>query len=386
MSSYIRLHLAAYTVFQRMGIIPLNDLLPNWRFFVPGTSISLIPLPPAPDSFGPGCLLQWASTFAVGLAPFAGFYLYTKAYSLITRTLRFKIYSLLPHPQNTSKRKQPGDRVTQQSGADMAIEYRTDEPLEIFDPLSSPSSSGPPPSHRRQSTVSLRSPNTRANATAGPVPSYAATGPDEFASDDEEAEIIGTRLISFDFEASEPMPDPQHASTAADNTNAPNTNSSGNTATNANTPDFWSAELRPNIADSGGRPGVSSADQLECPAYRENMLTRLPAVLATSVLAIAPAHLLTTSFAGMAWLPLARSYMARLGLSLEGVHERPVEWMIGGGAIPGRGLVNMLGLELLLTVVQGEAWSLMMLLAERFKYTEEEWTVKEAVKRGGEWS
>lgn len=347
--------------------------------------MSPIPLPPAPTSLCPRSLLRWISAFAVGLAPFAGFYLYTKVYSLITRTLRFKIYGLLPRPYNANKRKQLREATPPPGAADVPIEFRTDESLEVVDPLPAhPPPSDNPPRARRQSTVSLRGTGTTTNATtAGPIPGHAATGPDDFASDDEEAELISATLISFDVEATEPMPDAHHqhpsASSAADNNN----NNNGND--NNNTPNLWSAELRPNLADSSRPSDGSASDGQETPLYRENALTRLPAVLATDVLAITPARLLMTPFAGAVWLRLARPYMARMGMSLAGVRGDAAVgffWTFAG-PLGRRAVVNLLGLELLLAVVQGEAWSLMMLVAERFRYSREEWLEKEGVKEDG---
>lgn len=73
--------------------------------------------------------------------------------------------------------------------------------------------------------------------------------------------------------------------------------------------------------------------------------------------------------------------MARTGVSLEGVAEG-LGWWWGLGSA--RGLANMLGLELLLAVVQGEAWAVIMLAAERYRFSEEEWREKvEARKESG---
>ena len=149
-TTYIRVHLAIYTFFQRTGIIPLSQLLPGWRFFIPGTSTSPIPIPALPSSFRPRSLLQWLGAFAVGVAPFAGFYLYTKLYSVLLRTLRFKIHQRLPRPYNTTTRRHFHERTPPPGPEFMPVELRTEETL-------------PPPTHdtstdtapRRQSTSSL---------------------------------------------------------------------------------------------------------------------------------------------------------------------------------------------------------------------------------------
>ena len=60
-------------------------------------------------------------------------------------------------------------------------------------------------------------------------------------------------------------------------------------------------------------------------------------------------------------------------------------WWWLGGLSSGRALVNLLGLELLLAVMHGEAWAVVMLMAERFRWSEEEWNEKEGVgKEDGE--
>lgn len=344
-------------------------MLPNWRFFVPGTRLSPIPIPPLPTSLRPRSFLQWLGAVALSVAPFAGFYLYTKLYSLITRTLRFKIYRLLPRPYNANKRRLFRDAASHQQGADLPMELRTDDPLQTLDPGPATSASdgaqpsGGGASQRRQSTISVR----------GSGPAAATT--DDFASDDEDAEIINATLISFDVESAEPTPEPtSDPHDAGDDVNAAanNTNNNGNNGNGNNTPGVWSAELRPNPVD-GGRPG----GQRE-PVYRETALTRLPAVLATDVLAITPARLLMTPLAALVWPRLARPYMARLGLPLEGVVHGPGLF----APFAGRGLVNLLGLELLLAVLHGEAWAAVMLVAERFRFSEEEWNEREGIGKG----
>ncbi|SPQ21824.1 9f078a80-ceb8-436b-9432-6c194b713432 [Thermothielavioides terrestris] len=366
--TYIRLHLAVYTFFQRSRIIPFSEILPNWRFFVPGTGISPIPLPPLPSSLRPRSLLQWLGAFALGAAPFAGFYLYTKFYSFLIRTLRYKIHRLLPRPHNATKRRSFRDGASLPPGTDaIPIEIRTSEPIQTPDPPTNEPSPGGP--SRRQSTPSLR----------GNGPSGTA-GQDDFASDDEEAEIISATLISFDVEASDPTPDPTNHSpgTAAANGDAAAAN------TNTPTPGVWSAELRPNLADSAaGRAagaGPDSGGPPE-PLYRETVLTRLPAVLATDVLAVTPARLLMTPLATLVWLPLARAYMARRGLPLDDVVRGAGWWW---GLHSARALVNLLGLELLLAVVHGEAWALVTLVAGSLTYSEEEWNEREGVRREGD--
>jgi hypothetical protein len=318
---------------------------------------------------------RFLGAVALGVAPFAGFYLYTKMYSLITRTLRFNIYRLLPRPYNANRRRPLRETTPVQLGADIPVELRTDEIIDSTTPIDTPWHPGSA-IPRRQSTISLRgssNPDQPATATA------AAVAHDDFASDDEESELVSATLISFDVEATEPIPDSPIHFDGSDPTSSssPNNNSSNNN--NNNTPGLWSAELRPNVpsSDNGGnRPAMSSGSGYE-PVYRETVLTRLPAVLATDVLAITPARLLMTPLAAMVWLRLARPYMARQGMDLDLVHGLGL-----GGLFSWTGVVNLLGLELVLAVMHGEAWAAVMLAAERWRVGEEEWCEREGVAGG----
>lgn len=318
---------------------------------------------------------------ALGAAPFAGFYLYTKMYILTTRTLRFTIYQLLPRPYNANRRRLFRETGSSSLGAGAPVELGTDEPMQMLAPFPPPPANEPTATPgaalRRQSTVSLRGSNSG--------PAGAPTGSDEFASDDEEAEIMGATLISFDVEATEATPENGISPLANDaqGLDAGNANPAANTNHNHTPPTVWSAELRPNIIDSnrpGAGPGTAGPHDL---VYRENALMRLPAVMAADVLAVTPARLLMTPVAAAVWLRLARPYMARLGRPLEGVLSAPGAWW---GACTARGLANLLGLELLLVAVHFGAWTAVMSLAQTFRLSEEEWNerVGDVAADGGE--
>ncbi|KAL1838614.1 hypothetical protein VTJ49DRAFT_2482 [Mycothermus thermophilus] len=385
-ASYIRLHLAIYTFFQRTGILPWRPLLPNWRFFILGTSLSPIPIPSLPSSLRPRGFLGWLGAVALGVAPFVGFWLYTRLYNFVTGFLRIVIHQSLPRPYNPHKRRnrQPPSPEL------IPIEVRTEGP-ELAEPALPSSPGGVLGNHHHHHHQNTTTPTPTGPEDANPptLPSTPATPTapapgiphDDFASDDEDTEIISATLISFDVESTEPMPDPETAGGA---------HNAGD-RTNNSTPGVWAAELRPSFIEShgveaaafdsqgtasgsgdgdlggGSGGGGSTANR---PTYRDSLLMRLPAMLATDVLAITSARLLVAPLASAVWLGLARPYMARRGLSMEGVVDGPGRWW---GLSSGRALVNFLGLELLLAVVHGEAWAMVMLLAERFRYTEEEW-------------
>ena len=54
------------------------------------------------------------------------------------------------------------------------------------------------------------------------------------------------------------------------------------------------------------------------------------------------------------------------------------------GGIGTTGLVNLLGLELLLAVLHGEMWAGLMMAAERYRVSEEEWKEREGVGEDGD--
>lgn len=380
LGSWIRLHLAIYTFFQRTGIISCSQWLPNWKFFVPGTSISPISIPPLPPTFAPSGIRQWLGACCMALAPFAGLYVYTKVYSVVTRCLRIAIYKRLPRPTtNTAatKRKALRDITPMANPFAEAMEIPVDDqlpPIIATDPTPSATPPPPPapaavddpavavtvavtvedpapnPAPRRQSTVSLRG--------TGPALQIAA---DDFGSDDEDAAEINTTLISFDVEASE------------------STVENGGSGNN-NTPGTWSAELRPNILDISRSAALAGSG----PVYRNNALTRLPAALATDVLTLAPARLIMTPIAAWAWLKLSREYMVRIGMSLEGVHG-PGLW----GMFTRQGCVNLFMTEAMLLLGLGEAWAVVVSLAWGYLMSEEEWNELEeeegveGVQQGG---
>ncbi|KAK4147206.1 uncharacterized protein C8A04DRAFT_9193 [Dichotomopilus funicola] len=363
--TYIRIHLAIYVFFQRIEIIPFNHWLPNWRFFIPGSSLSPISLPPPPASFRPGSLLPWLGACALGTAPFLCFYLSSRVHANLAKNLRDAIYKHLPRPDNSFLRRQTwaGLRLgTPNSPADP----RADEGV-------STSPTGPPPL-RRQSTVSLRGSGINNDVTTATTTTAADHGGggsvDEFGSDDEETEIISATLISFDVEAADPT---TPGASGPGGSTAPNGAVGGDT-----TPGIWSAELRPNIPDnsrsSGYGTGTGSINNRHESVYRENAFTALPARLAANILALTPARLMAMPMTVAVHVFLARSYMRRMGMSLDIVNTGAGFWF---GMQSARGLVNLLGLELLLGVLQAESWAAIMLVANRWRYTEEEWMVRE---------
>ncbi|KAL2157614.1 hypothetical protein VTH06DRAFT_5993 [Thermothelomyces fergusii] len=332
-TAYIRLHLAIYAFFQRTGILPFRNWLPNWRFFIPGSSLSPICLPPAPTSFRPRGIVQWLGAFALAAAPFAGFYLYTKLYTVLTRVLRYTIHQHLPRPYNSSRRRRDWAPLSREDPDFDFVEQHSDENVPATPPTTAttPTTTDPSPNTalRRQSTISLRGGSDNSNISNNydssnnadrPAPSH-----DDFVSDDEDTDIISATLISFDVEATDPTsPDAGPHSSGSNGASHHNHGGGGG----GDAPGVWSAELRPSFADGsrpGGGAGLPGGSGRE-PLYRETVLTRLPAILATDVLAITPARLAMLPFAVSVWLGLTRPYMARMGLPLDDLVEGAGRW------------------------------------------------------------
>ncbi len=166
---------------------------------------------------------------------------------------------------------------------------------------------------RRQSTFSLRA--------------------DDFGSDDEETEVVSATLISFDVEATESSDTP---------------------------PGVWSAELRPNVAD---------ARIVQEPRYRDNELTRLPAVRGAQLLALPLMRLLVAPLEALVWRSVARSFALRRGLSTAAMHGPGLL-----GSLTWMGVSNLVCWELChLLFYQANSYAFVVLFAGQFRLTDEEW-------------
>jgi hypothetical protein len=171
-----------------------------------------------------------------------------------------------------------------------------------------------------------------------------STRGDEYVSDDEETEVVSATLISFDVEATESTDTP---------------------------PGVWSAELRPNPVDGRAQQGQE-------PIYRENSLTRLPAVLATDILTALPARILTGPSEAILWRYFVRSYLSHRGIGLEGIYGLSFIDSVSWTAMS-----NFLGLELIHLFLESEIWAMMTQLAQSYLISEEEWNEKHGGETGG---
>ena len=163
---------------------------------------------------------------------------------------------------------------------------------------------------------------------------YSVAGGED--SDDDDHEVVGAALISFDVEATEATEMPPQG--------------------------LWSAELRPTPAPESHLGGEI------LPIYLSTMLTRLPALMAGKVitdsilrLSIAPCEAVALRFA-------AQTFCDR--------HNLPCSPILGLTLFSGVNmtwLVNFLGAELMHLALSGEIWSVFSALSQYFHRSEEEW-------------
>ncbi|CAP73558.1 uncharacterized protein PODANS_2_9250 [Podospora anserina S mat+] len=357
-SMYIRLHLVVYTTFQRFGIIPATELLPNWRFFIPGSSISPIVVPPLPTSLCPVGILKWIGGTLLGVAPLGGFFAYMIVYNHVAKFFRMKIINNLPLPGNP----RPAKRRALQDITPVPPTFTLEIPPPVDQhPVVSGSSSTPPPAtaptqqqQPQPTTRTAEVPPRRQSITTTTTPGAGIPlVTDDYASEEEELEVSAT-LISFDVEA-------------ADSSNTLSGNFSSNPAETINSanPGIWSAELRPNPSENN-RAAQASRER----TFRDNKLRRLPAALATDVFAIGPSRLIMSPVAALCWTAMIRPYLARAGRwgELEGVNEVGL-W----GAFSWEGVSSLVGMELVLFNLMGSVWTVVSGLAWTVKMDEEEW-------------
>lgn len=338
--TYIRLHLEVFSFLQRVGLGPTDNYLPPARFFLPGTSISPLPIPPLPSSFSPSHLLGWVSALAVGAAPFAGFYLFRRFSIQFTDMLKYKYHSLVPSP--ISRRRQlrsplrdvtseyypdgtdpgpgveniPPDQQQQQHGG---VEIQEDATVHTGDGQSGPSDAFPVGTVRRQSAASGRE--------------------DEFASDEEENEMVRAAIISIEVGPAE---------VATGNSDV-------------------LGEIRPHREDKPNHE----------PVYRENTSTLLPSFFAASTMGLSTFRLLSTPWEGFALSSIARSYMRRGGLSLDGMNSLD----LAGQFRPWARWGSTCALGFVLFNVVGWSSLALSMILFKSKMSEEEWEEREKRKR-----
>lgn len=345
--TYVRMHLQIWVFMQRMDLIPTSLWFPSWKYFIPFSNASPIPAPPPLTFITSGSVVRWLGGVALSAAPFAAFWAYSRLWTYVTRNVWLRIYDRMPSPIN--RKVFTTTRVSQTNAIDTLPETVATPPREG----ASDSQARNAREMARESVDGLVRDETTVNALEGQPPPPADAIPvgairrqstfssrgDEYASDDEETEVVSATLISFDVEATE--------------------------ATDTPAPGFWSAELRPNTS---GEQGTVRHE----PLYRDNALTRLPSVIATDILTVVSSYVLIAPYEAFALRFLARSWRMQHGLPIADIYGlSPI------GSFSWTAVANFLGLELCYLVIESELWGSMTMLASSVNYSEEEWEKKE---------
>ncbi|KAK0752245.1 hypothetical protein B0T18DRAFT_363273 [Schizothecium vesticola] len=312
--TYLRLHFEIFTFLQRVGLASSSAIFPNWKFFIPGSSLSPIYIPAAPQTLSAQSIVQWLGASAMGAVPFAGYYCFSEVSRLVTIDISRRVLKHLP--------RTPAVDSAVENGRDIS---RPEPPSST--PNGLPTSAGiPTPYGLPTSAATPTTPTRRASAVA--------IGSEDFVSDDEDEEGVSTTFISFDVEP---------------------------TTTTDPSPAVWSAELRQNVAEGAVTEGQE-------PVYRDSNLVRLPPLLAADVFGGALARIFLAPHESQVWLGLARLFASRQGLPLDGFHEFGFRQV---GVL--RMMVNAVGVEMLFFMLRCEIWGLITLLAHLGRFDEAEW-------------
>ena len=427
---WVNLHLEIFVFLQRTGIVNTRRWVPTLGFFIPGCNDSPIFLSKLPSSFTTGSIISWLGALAAGVAPFVGYWFFSKTYARLVWSLRRKIQRLLPKPINFSRRRtlrevvpylQPPigtynpptptpeeqQRTQQRQRQRQEPQPRTPTPTQQQQQQAPPANAieagwemvhapsdavptndalptGPPPdgTRRRQSTISVSGaaglatpggPNSSSTSQPQSQTQSPARVADELApflsddDDDAETEHVNPTLITFDVDTSD----------SATSDSAPIPPGAA----------VWAAELRPNVPDNAGsnrnsqQTVTNSTLGPDAPLYRDNGLTRLPHVLAAGALGLCAARAMMTPFESLALLGLARPYVTRQ-MGFEGAAlDVAFHGMGFMDAFSLERMFNAVGLEMVHLVLQCDLWAGMMSVADWFRMSDEEWCEAEGIKR-----
>lgn len=414
--SYLQTSLKLWIFLQRTHLLPAmaSPWFPNWRFFVPFTSASVIPPCPLPPSLSARSIAGWLGSVGLSVAPFVAYWavngLFLSAWDMIYE----EIYDVLPNPSNPEQaRPLGGSLVLQRVSTERDMDSTRSQPLPGSDAPAASADSAPahgqPAASQEGSAWDVPQPSEQPNPAgadqgrpseassatpaghldpASSAPSRPRSHPrrsrapntEDFSSDDETTEeVVSATLISFDVENNHENPDPT-------NDNIP--------------PGVWSAELRPNPGSDSptcrdGEDGAGARRRAGQRVYRDNALTQLPANVAAGVLARRLASLLLAPLEASSLREAALSWCRARGLPTTGLWEPVWFWpfVTGGGRVGFRldfgagfsmgSLVNYVGLELVHLLFDACLWSLIPLAVSRYMMSDEEWEKqqKEAERR-----
>ncbi|KAJ4388724.1 hypothetical protein N0V93_006183 [Gnomoniopsis smithogilvyi] len=406
---YMQTSLKLWIFLQRMHLLPASSSpwLPNWKFFIPFTSSSVIPTCPLPSSLNVRSIAEWLGSVALSASPFVAFYVVNGICLAAADMIYEELYDLLPNPSSSEQTRPPGNGfVLQRIADDREAEVPRSQPVprqEISEVLpaettpaqttsgasqdanvwdlpqssdqTSPTDTGHDQTPYERSTTPPGGPENTPTSPSRPrnLPRRShASNTEDFSSDDEATEeVVSATLISFDVENNPDNPDPNDA-------NIP--------------PGVWSAELRPNPGNdsSNGRDGEDGPAKRASSSrmYRDNALTQLPASIAAGILArrassILLAPLEASSLREIAWLWCRARGMSTSRLwepvwfwpfVWRGSHEGFFGWTLDLGAGFSFGsAINFVGLELTYLLFDACLWSLIPLTVSRYLISEEEW-------------
>ncbi|VUC24649.1 unnamed protein product [Clonostachys rosea] len=321
---YVIDHLQLYASFQRLGLISSTQLLPSWRYFIPFTDDSPMQCPPPLEDLTPQSLLQWVGGVLVSVTPFLLWTITQRLARDWKPIIWRRIIERLPNTMTYGRGIGPLPALSSPTPVAVEVEIEQEPPEQ--DP--SPDENGPAMDSDQIPQSSRRNEPDRRQSV------HSAGVVEEFASDDDDHEVVSATLISFDVEATDATDVPQG---------------------------LWSAELRPSTG-----PDIRMLSGT--PIYLSTMLTKLPALMAANIFNDQLIRLMIAPYEAMALRLSARAFCIGHGLPCDDIFS----------VHPLRGLnvtwlVNFLGFELLHLMLSGEVWSLFAYLSQSFHKSEDEW-------------
>ncbi|POS69741.1 hypothetical protein DHEL01_v211865 [Diaporthe helianthi] len=390
--TYIQTVLKVWIFLSRTSLLPASSSswFPNWKYFIPFTSSSIIPPCPLPTTLTPRSVAWWLGSVALGLAPVLGLWFSEGLVDWVREFFCENIYDLLPNPSGPERSPSLSNVVAQRpsTNADDPVQSQTPSgpiplsnaaeaaPVRVGGNSEGPTpgegnewevpqtagATGPaaadpdaPPRGRSQSPPARNSragrPDTRRRPSHRPQASQSADT-DDFTDEDEDAnEIVSATLISFDVENNPENPDPNDA-------NIP--------------PGVWSAELRPNPGNEsqgggGGAGGAGDRDGQDRSrrsprVYRDSALTRLPATLAADMLARHAASLLLAPMEAVVLRYIAKSWCRPRRLSTAGI-----------GGFSGRMVLTLVAVEIVHFLFDADMWAPISMVSNEFVVSSAEW-------------
>ncbi|KAI0157623.1 hypothetical protein GGR57DRAFT_50763 [Xylariaceae sp. FL1272] len=329
MISYVRFHLHIYAALQQLNLIPGIHIFPTLGWFIPFSNSSPFIAPPLLHSPEARSLSEWAGKIALNLAPYAAFYLLGHATDVCRRVAWRYVHRYIPQPwpglamtsvPNYSQDTPYIPESPTLGATDHEIRHRASAEVIPPEPLAVNGDEGddavPIEAIRRQGTFSSR---------AG----------EDYATDDEDTEMVNPTLISFDVDTSE-------------STEAP--------------AGVWSAELRPSFN------GDSRSQPREHRTYLVNALTCLPSSLAASILANTLTGIIMTPLSMITWRAMARVFSLKFGLPLMNLCRASLT-----SGLSTRMILNVFQTQAVIFIATCEIWAVITIMAQRSHISTEEW-------------